>query len=134
MFYVLIGIVVTTVALLVFNHDAGEVFGYPIETVGSVALLSTLLLFLLSGRNQRKGTILKSVKYLFMWLLVGLALMLGYSFKDEAKILVNRVASELLPGSGVVANNGEVSFRRTLDGHFQVQADINGSTIPHDGR
>ena len=131
MLYALLGIVATAVAVLMYNHQSGELFGYPIEAIGSVALLSTLLLFLLSGRGARRaGSAFKSLKYLLMWGALGILLVLGYSFKDDARLLVDRVAGELVPGTAMVSTDGSVSFRRSADGHFQVRATIDGSTIP----
>ncbi|WP_319410389.1 TIGR02281 family clan AA aspartic protease [uncultured Cohaesibacter sp.] len=131
MLYALLGIVATAVAVLMYNHQSGELFGYPIEAIGSVALLSTLLLFLLSGRgSKRAGSAFKSLKYLLMWGALGILLVLGYSFKDDARLLVDRVAGELVPGTAMVSTDGSVSFRRSADGHFQVRATIDGSTIP----
>nr|WP_321463707.1 TIGR02281 family clan AA aspartic protease [uncultured Cohaesibacter sp.] len=131
MLYALLGIVATAVAVLMYNHQSGELFGYPIEAIGSVALLSTLLLFLLSGRRARRaGSAFKSLKYLLMWGALGILLVLGYSFKDDARLLVDRVAGELVPGTAMVSTDGSVSFRRSADGHFQVRATINGSTVP----
>ncbi|WP_319568869.1 retropepsin-like aspartic protease family protein [Cohaesibacter marisflavi] len=130
MFYALMGIVVTAVAILMYNHQSGELFGYPIEAIGSVAVLSTLLLFLLSGRGSRRSAPpLKSLKYLVLWAALGLLLVLGYSFKDDARMLVSRVTGELVPGSAMVSSDGSVSFRRSAGGHFQVSADVNGSSL-----
>ena len=129
MFYVLMGILVTAVALLMFNHEQGEVFGYPLETVASITLSASLLLYLLSGRMGR-GNLLTSLKQASTWLLIGFALVLGYSFKDDAKYLVGRVAGELIPGVGIVSTGGDVGFRRSGNGHFLVRAEINNQTIP----
>nr|WP_321483366.1 TIGR02281 family clan AA aspartic protease [uncultured Cohaesibacter sp.] len=130
MFYALMGIVVTAVAILMYNHQSGELFGYPIEAIGSVTLLSTMLLFLVSRRGSRRSASpLKSLKYLFMWGALGILLVLGYSFKDDARMLVSRVTGELVPGSAMVSSDGSVSFRRSSGGHFQVNADINGVSL-----
>ena len=129
MFYVIMGIMATAVALLMYNHDAGEIFGYPIEMVASVTLMGSLLLFLLNGR-LRVGSLLTSLKQAGIWLLVGFVLVLGYSFRDDARMILSRVTGELIPSAGVVAGDGSVSFSRSENGHFRVQADINGVSIP----
>ncbi|PLW76783.1 retropepsin-like aspartic protease family protein [Cohaesibacter celericrescens] len=129
MFYVILGIMATAVAVLMFNHEAGEVFGYPIEIVASIALSSSLLLYLIGG-NLGRSSLLQSLKQAATWLLIGFALVLGYSFKDDAKLLVSRVTGELLPGAAVVSQSGEVTFRRSDNGHFMVRAQINGETVP----
>lgn len=130
MFYAILAIMVTAVALLIYNHDAGELFGLPIENVASVALMSSLLLYLVGGRFASTGSALQSLKQLAIWVLVGFGLILGYSFKDDAKFLLNRVAGELVPGMGVASDGGAVTFRRSGDGHFTVFAELNGREIP----
>ncbi len=129
MFYVLLGIIATAVALLMFNHSEGELFGYPLEIVASVTLSGSLLLYLLSGRFDRTSA-LQSLKQASIWLLIGFGLVLAYSFKDDAKMLADRVKSELIPGVAVVSDSGDVSFRRTDNGHFRVLASVNGETFP----
>ncbi len=123
-------IVITAVAVLMYNHQAGELFGYPIESIGSVALLSTLLLFLTSrGSSKWKNTPVRYAKHFLVWLALGVVLILAYSFKDDARSLVDRFASELIPGTAIVAEDGSVTFKRASDGHFQVKASVNGATI-----
>lgn len=129
MFYILMGIMVTAVALLMFNHEQGELFGYPIEMVASITLSASLLLYLLSGRWGR-SSLVQSIKQMAIWLLIGFGLVLGYSFKDDAKHLVLRVAGELVPGMAMVSEGGAVDFRRADNGHFMVRAEIEGATIP----
>ncbi|SNY93009.1 aspartyl protease family protein [Cohaesibacter sp. ES.047] len=129
MFYVLLGIIVTAVALLTFNHESGELFGLPIEMVASIALSSSLLLYLVSGRFGRTN-LMQSIKQASVWILIAILLILGYSFKDDAQMLLSRVKGELVPGAAVMQEDGEVTFRRSSNGHFMVRATIDGQTIP----
>lgn len=130
MFYVLMAILATAVAVLMFNHEAGEVFGYPIEKVAGVTMLSSWLLYLLSGRTGRMGSLMTSLKQAAIWLLIGFGLVLGYSFKDDAKMMLSRVGGELVPGMAIEQTDGSVSFRRAENGHFMVRAKIDGVTLP----
>ena len=132
MFYVLMAILVTAVALLMFNHESGELFGYPIEMVASVTLMSSWLIYLLSGRigGGSARSAFTALKQAAIWILIGFGLVLGYSFKDEAKMLVNRVAGELVPGMGITADGGAVSFARSDNGHFIMQTMVNGKQVP----
>ncbi|TLP43334.1 MULTISPECIES: retropepsin-like aspartic protease family protein [Cohaesibacter] len=130
MFYVLLGIIATAVALLMFNHDQGQLFGYPLEMVASITLTGSLLLYLLSGGRTRRSGLFENLKQAAIWLLIGFALVLGYSFKDDAKMLVERVKGELIPGVAMVSEGGDVTFRRTDNGHFRVLALVNGASLP----
>lgn len=130
MFYVLIGLIVTFTVILMFNHDAGEVFGLPIEQVASLAVLSSWLIYLISGRMPSVSQLGQSLKQLAIWMLIGFGLILGYSFKDDARMLVSRVAGELVPGMGIPASEGSVTFPRSGNGHFMVLANVNGQEVP----
>lgn len=130
MFYVLMAILATTVAVLMFNHESGQIFGYPIEMVASVTLLSSWLVYLLSGKTKRMGSFMTGLKQAAIWLLIGFGLVLAYSFKDDAKMMLSRVGSELVPGIGIEQGDGSVSFRRADNGHFMVRAKIDGVTLP----
>ena len=61
-----------------------------------------------------------------IWLAVGLALVIGYSFKDE---LGPRLLGELVPQRGIANPDGSVTFRAGADGHFHVEALINGTRL-----
>lgn len=130
MFYVLMAILATAVAVLMFNHEAGQVFGYPIEMVASVTVLCSWLLYLLSGRMGHWGSLTKTLKQAATWILIGFGLILAYSFKDDAKMMISRVGGELVPGMGIERSDGSVSFRRADNGHFMVRATIDNVTLP----
>ncbi len=69
---------------------------------------------------------LKQLRNAAIWLAIGLALVIGYSFKDE---LGSRLLGELVPQRGIANPDGSVSFRAGTDGHFHVEALINGTRL-----
>ncbi|MDP6351930.1 MAG: TIGR02281 family clan AA aspartic protease [Alphaproteobacteria bacterium] len=70
----------------------------------------------------------KALKYLAIWVLIGVALLLVYSFRHEADDLARRLAGELVPSAGTVAG-GAVRFPASLGGHFMVEADVDGVAV-----
>lgn len=55
--------------------------------------------------------------------------MVTYAYRDELLGVVGRVAGEFQPGVALVdAQAGTASFRRGMNGHFEVNATINGHT------
>ena len=58
---------------------------------------------------------LKQLRNAAIWLGIGLALVVGYSFKDE---LGSRLLGELVPQRGIANADGSVSFRAGADGHL----------------
>src|SRR5262249_21775201 len=69
---------------------------------------------------------LKQLRNAALWVALGLVLVLGYSFKDE---LGPRLLGELVPQRGIANADGSVSFRAGADGHFHVEARINGTRL-----
>jgi len=57
-----------------------------------------------------------------IWTAVGLALVIGYSYRDSFGDLGARLSGELAPQRGVAGDDGSVSFRASQDGHFRVEA------------
>ncbi len=81
------------------------------------------------------GNIGQSLKYALIWLGIGLALVTGYSFREEVAMVTNRVAGELVPagqGITIATDNKEqhsVRIRRRQDNHFQARGSINGHDV-----
>lgn len=61
-----------------------------------------------------------------IWVGVGLALVIGYSFRDE---IGPRLMGELVPARGTADADGSVSYRAGRDGYFHVEGRVNGARI-----
>ncbi len=64
-----------------------------------------------------------------LWLAIAGLLFAGYGLRDEAGALWNRLAGELLPHRGVQRADGSITFAVRTDGHFVVQADVDGVAV-----
>ena len=107
----------------------------PVETLSDDDLLSfvygiALLVFLVAGvvahRHVRPGKILTS---LAIWLVLIVAVVLGYSYRHEAPAIGNRLIAELMPSRGAVLDGREVTFRERRGGQFVVDAEVNDVTV-----
>lgn len=88
-----------------------------------------LLVFLCSSALlHRRFNLNRKLRHVAVWLALGATLFLGYAFRDDAAALWNRLAGELVPGWGTVAD-GVISFPATRGGHFVVEALVDGVTI-----
>jgi len=57
-------------------------------------------------------------------------LLVGYTYRDDLTGVASRVFGELLPGQAVVdPATSTVSFRSGLNGHFQINALVDGTEI-----
>ena len=101
---------------------------YPqtLDDRGNVIRIVALLgwLFLVGGAvwgfaRARPGTALRN---LFIWMAIGLVLVLGYSLKDQ-------FTAALMPSAGIGAADGTIEYQRASDGHFHVDADVEGVLI-----
>lgn len=69
--------------------------------------------------RTQPGTALRNIA---IWLVIGLVLVLGYAMKDQ-------IGGALMPSAGTEGPAGEMVFQRGNDGHFHVEAEVDGRTI-----
>ncbi len=90
-----------------------------------VALLALVSSAVLARRRPRPALLAKQAA---AWL--GLALVVvGYSYRLELLAVGERVLGELLPHRGAAVSEGEISFRAGLDGHFRIEATVDGTPV-----
>lgn len=94
--------------------------------LASVALFVVLLSSLVRNWQGSGG---QALRYGAIWVGLGLALVLGYSYRNDLKPLWQRVAGEVNPALPQQRSAGEVVLRRAADGHFYADVDVNGQTI-----
>jgi aspartyl protease family protein len=89
-----------------------------------LGIIAVPLLAALALRFRQRP--LEELRNAAIWLAIGLVLLIGYSYREE---LGGRVMGELVPQRGVVNDDGSVSFRVGMDGHFHVDALVEGTTV-----
>ena len=72
----------------------------------------------------------RTLRHAALWLLVGAVPFVGYSFRDEARYVLDRVAGDLRPEQGYGETAKEISFRASPGGHFVVDATVDGVDLP----
>ncbi len=63
-----------------------------------------------------------------LWLAILAVLTLGYSYRQELGAIGGRVLGEFLPHRGTLAS-GEIRFPAGRDGHFRIEALVNGTPV-----
>lgn len=71
----------------------------------------------------------QAVTQAMMWVIVGMLLVVGYSYRFELHQIADRVLAELVPGR-VVSQGRTVAVARTSGGDFAINAQINGAHVP----
>ncbi len=105
------------------------------QVVYIIASGALVLLYLATLSSDYRGRWAAALKHAAVWIVLLLALVTGYAFRDEVKLALNRVAGEVLPPGEALAVEdaapGEraVRLRRQGDGHFSARADVNGASM-----
>ena len=63
-----------------------------------------------------------------LWVVVGLVLVIGYSYRFELRDVADRVMAELVPGH-VISHGRTVEVARSSNGDFAIAAHINGAGV-----
>lgn len=99
---------------------------------GQVHLTRSLLFLALVGgslivhRRVPAGHMLRNAA---IWLAIGGVLLAAYSLKDQAALLGQRMAGEILPFEAMETAPGQVTIRRSSGGHFLARATIDGVSV-----
>ncbi|MBI3435539.1 MAG: TIGR02281 family clan AA aspartic protease [Proteobacteria bacterium] len=64
-----------------------------------------------------------------LWVVIGLLLALGYTYRFELRDVGERVLAEIMPGRAATRGRA-VEIARSGSGEFQVSAQINGARLP----
>lgn len=78
----------------------------------------------------RSGLTLTMVlKSIGIWLSIALVLVSGYSYRYAIKDYYYNIIGHLVPSMAVQQTDGSITFQAGNDGHFKVQASINGQSV-----
>ncbi|HTZ02897.1 MAG TPA: TIGR02281 family clan AA aspartic protease [Xanthobacteraceae bacterium] len=70
----------------------------------------------------------QAVTAALLWVVVGLLLVIGYSYRYELHAVADRVMAELVPGH-VISHGRTVEVARGNGGDFSISAQINGARV-----
>ncbi len=76
--------------------------------------------------RMKMGEVLRNMA---AWFGIAALIFLGYSYRGELEGVKNRVLGELVPSQGAVLDEQTISFRGSRNGHFQIQAEVNGRPV-----
>lgn len=123
-------LVAVGIALLV-SADAGSLLGLTQMQFGQLIPLVIILVIFAAGAFSRRQSISSIAGNFLVWAGLFAVALVGYTYRDDLRDVAARVVGELNPTTAIVdSQGGRASFRRGLDGHFTLAADVNGASMP----
>jgi len=114
---------------LILRHDQGTIGGLETGDFASLVYKIALLIFIggavLALFRER---IAEAFQAAMFWVVIGLLLAIGYTYRQDLRDVTDRVLTELLPGRAL-SRGGTVEIARGNRGEFQNVAEINGARI-----
>ena len=131
MLFVGVAILVAVGLALLVSADAGAWLGLTQTQFGQLIPLVILAIVFAAGAFSRRQRFSTIVGNFAVWAGLFVAVLVGYTYREDLKDLAARVVGELSPTTAIVdSENGTATFRRGLDGHFTVASTIDGVAIP----
>jgi aspartyl protease family protein len=125
----LLSAIVIAILIIVARYGTGTVGPLSTSEFGSLTYQVVLLVFLgavvLTMFRERFSEALASA---LIWVVVGLVLVIAYSYRFELHAVADRVLVVLVPGH-VVSHGRTVEVGRANDGDFSVSAQVNGARV-----
>ncbi|ARQ10518.1 peptidase aspartic family protein [Rhizobium etli] len=129
-FLVLIGI---GLAVLILNNDSSRILGLQSDDFGRVVYLLPIALMLSAGIWGSRRSVGETMRQMMIWLVIILALVTVYLYRQEALGVGNRVLAGLVPGRAVVVTTSEggkeIILHKLLNGHFEADVNVNGRPV-----
>lgn len=131
--------IVAAVAALVLIPAEQPIFGLTHDEFARVAAALTACISIIAyfltnrigqpkpkGRRKRNATG-EALTAATAWMIVVSVAILTYTYRLEMKALAERIASEFVPGATLETAAGETIISKRQNGHFVVDARINGA-------
>ena len=122
--------VALSLAALIASSDHDAIANLLHHNIGALVLKVAIVVFagglVLTLFRERLTLALEATLF---WAVVGLLLVVGYSYRFELRDVADRVIAELMPGH-VAGHGRKVDVVRGHGGDFAVTAHINGARVP----
>jgi aspartyl protease family protein len=119
-----------SLAALIASSDQDAITNLLRHDIGALALKIALVVCL-GGLVLAlfRENLSRALEATFFWAMVGLLLVVGYTYRFELREAADRVLAELMPGH-VAGHGRNVEVVRGRGGDFAVAAHVNGATVP----
>jgi aspartyl protease family protein len=129
LFFLLVLGVLLAILILLARNGTGTVGPLSTGEFGSLAYKIVLLVFVgAAALSMFRERFTQAVTAALLWVVVGLVLVIAYSYRFELHEVADRVMVVLVPGH-VVSHGRSVEVGRTTGGDFAISAQINGAHV-----
>jgi aspartyl protease family protein len=127
--WILLAGLVIALLILIARHAEGTVGPFSTDEFGSLVYKIALLVFLGGAAlTLFRHRFTQALTAALLWIVIGLILVVAYSYRFELHDVGQRVLTELVPG--YVAGRGRtVEVARAGTGDFAVTAQVNGARV-----
>src|ERR1041384_8828928 len=126
--WILLLIVAIGLLALILRHDQGTIGGLETGDFASLVYKVALLIFIGGAALALfRERIAEAFQAAMFWVVIGLLLAVGYTYRHDLQDVADRVLTELLPGRAATRSGGAVEISRGTRGEFLVIAEINGA-------
>ncbi|MEM7547095.1 MAG: TIGR02281 family clan AA aspartic protease [Pseudomonadota bacterium] len=94
-----------------------------------IYLAALLLIILIYGFRYRQVKVKPLALIGLGWLSAFSALIVVYTYRDEAGMIFDRVRGEVTPTIAIAQEPGVVELRKAWDGHFRAVTRVNGQNV-----
>jgi aspartyl protease family protein len=130
MLFIGFAIIIVIGITLLISADAGSLVGLTQQQFSQLIPLVVLLIVIAGGLFSRRYRFSELFGNLVLWAGIFGVVIVGYAYRDDLQLVTSRVFGELMPGAAVVdGERGTATFRGGDDGHFQINAVINGAEV-----
>ena len=125
----LIGVALAFVVLVAQNGQ-DKIAGLSSDDVGSLVYYVGLVVLVGGGVLVLfRESLSKALEAALFWVIVGLVLAVGYTYRADLRSIADRVMAELMPGRTAQRSARTVEIVRGRGGDFQVAAQVNGTRV-----
>ncbi|MEP3278489.1 MAG: TIGR02281 family clan AA aspartic protease [Stappiaceae bacterium] len=99
------------------------------DTGPRLVFLSALLVFIGGGFLAARPRFSELVKGIVVWGGLLVLLIAGYAMRNDLSYYAERTLGSLIPGMTIQAPDGSISVVESQNGHFYLDADVDGQSI-----
>ena len=99
------------------------------DQVAEFVMLIGMMVLVGSALLVRRMPIGKSLKLFGFWAIIFLVVFIAFTLRDDFADLGRRVMDETSGEQAAVQSGETMRIRQSLDGHFRVDAQVNGETV-----